>query len=415
MMSFLKRYSPLLACLGGLLLGYDTGMIGSALLFIQPLFHLTPSFQGLIASIIIPNIMLGILIISLFADRWDRRTCITFAAVIYLLGFSIATFATHIFMLILGRILAGFSIGIVLVIVPLYLAEVAPAAWRGRFIAVFQLAITLGVFLGYLFSYWLAHYAAWRLMFACGLIWAFLLLMGSFYLPPSPYSSQKIRQETTGFKLKKIFYREFRYPFMIGIGIALLQQFTGINAIMYFAPQILHTVQHQSDTAAIFSALIIACGNFLFTIIALLVLDSIGRRPVLIFSLFVQFVSLAMLGAISHGLFHGNSIVFIICLLFFILGYAVGLGPAGWLIVSEIYPFSIRSKAMGITIMINNIAAFIVAVSFLPLLHTLDKSTLFWLFSFISLLGLFFVWIAVPETKQKSLEEIQDFFNEKSA
>ena len=405
----LKIYLPLLACQGGLLLGYDTGIIGSALLFIQPEFHLTYSLQGLTASTILLGIMLGLSSVSMLANRWEHRISITLATIIYILGYMTIAITTHVFLLILGRIIAGFAIGCLLIIIPLYLVEIAPIPLRGRFIAAFQLAITFGIFLGYLFSYWLAHYAAWRLMFSCGLLWALLLLISSFYLPTSSPVIDTTKQINT--RSETIFQRKYYYHFVIGIGLAILAQLTGINAIMYFAPQVFQTLA-GSNTSAVFSSLIIALGNFIFTIVTLFFLDSIGRRPILLFSLYLQCFSLAILGAISWWPVSSEMMVFMLCILAYIFGYAVGLGPISWIIISEIYPLAIRSKAMAMTIMINNAAAFLITTSFLTLLQWLNKPYTFWLFSLIAFIGFVFVFIVVPETKQKSLEEIQTELNQ---
>ncbi len=403
----LISFFPLLACFSGLIIGYDTGIIGSALLFIQTQFHLTHSSQGIVASILILGVMLGILLTSFMSDRYPHQNFITFAAFIYLIGYFIVACAFNIFFIWLGRVLAGIAMGIIFVIVPPYLAEMAPLKLRGRFLVIFQLAITLGIFLGYLMSYGLAHYAAWRWMFILGLVGGSVLLFASFYLPHSPVRNEKIHLE----KAQSIVYRR---PFIIGMGLAILQQITGINAILYFAPQILLAIHPQSDTAAISSALLIAGGNVLFTIFSLFLLDSVGRRPVLIFSLFCQSAALALLAAISY-LSHAEIFLSLACLLIYFFGFAIGLGPVTWLVIAEIYPSVIRRKAVGATVMMNNIAAFLVAGSFLTLLNKIGMTNIFWMLSGISLLGLLFVWWFVPETKRQSLEDIQLKFTKDSA
>ncbi len=404
MTAFLKSCLPLLASLSGLLIGYDTGVIGSALLFVQSHFQLTETSQGMLASMITPGILFGILIASTLSDRFDQRIFITFAAVIYLLGFTLAASAMTVALLFFARILVGSAIGIIFVIVPMYLAETSLAKFRGRFIAAFQLAITFGICLGYCFGFWLAHYAAWRLMFATGLLWAFLLLIATLFLPASIHSYEK---KSSHSNFKDLARREYQRPFLIGIGLAVLQQITGINAILYFAPQILLSIQHQAATTAISSALIIASGNFIFTIVSLFLLDSIGRRPVLIFSLACQCIALAMLSIASYLPTDMHTYLFLICLLLYFFGFAIGLGPVTWLIIAEIYPKAIRAKAIGLTVMINNITAFLVAGFFLTVLHKLGVANTFWLFSGVSLLGLLFVLRFVPETKKQSLAEIE--------
>jgi MFS family permease len=404
MTAYLKSCLPLLACLSGLLIGYDTGIIGSAIIFIQSHFQLTETSQGMLASMLIPGVMLGILIASSLSEHIGQRICITFAAVIYFFGLMIAASALNIFLIFLARILVGSAIGIFFVTVPMYLAESSLAKFRGRFIAAFQLSITFGIFLGYCFGFWLAHYAAWRLMFAIGLLWALIVMIATLFLPSSAHAYEK---KTSHVYFKDLACKEYQRPFLIGIGLAILQQATGINAVLYFAPQILLSLQHQATTAAISSALIIASGNFIFTIISLFLLDSIGRRPVLIFSFACQCVALAMLSVASYLPTDMRTLLLLICLLLYFFGFAIGLGPVTWLIIAEIYPKAIRAKAIGLTVMINNITAFLVAGFFLTVLHKLGAANTFGLFSCISFLGLLFVLRFVPETKKQSLAEIE--------
>ncbi len=398
-----SSYKPLLACLGGILLGYDTGMIGSALLSIQPAFQLTSLVAGMVVSIVIAGIMAGISITHLLTNRLARLQFISLACVLHLFGYGLASVATNASLLILCRFIAGTGIGILLVIIPTYLTEMAPSHLRGRFIAAFQLAITFGILLGYSLSYFTLIYLSWRWLFAWGLIWSSLLFVCRFHLP----TPNDIKTETKEISLPALFKRNYARYWIIGIGLALLSQFTGINAIMYFAPQIFQSLNTEAATTSIAASIVIAGSNFVFTIAALFILDSIGRLPVLYFSLIAQGISLAALAFISHYPFLNSPIAFTAFIVLYIFGYAVGLGPIGWLIITEIYPTPIRSQAVGISIFVNNIAAFIVASSFLSILHFLGKANTFWMYSAICFLGIVFTWYTIPETKKQSLEEIQ--------
>jgi MFS family permease len=229
-----------------------------------------------------------------------------------------------------------------------------------------------------------------------------LLFISSFYLPDAAMLKTGKQDAARNFS-----FSAERRAYSIGIGLAILQQLTGINAILYFAPQILLSLHQASDASAIFSALIIAGGNFVFTIAALFIIDVVGRRPILFFSLSLQSLALLIFGASAAGFFLGNTTISLVSMVFYIFGFAIGLGPVSWLIIAEIYPDSIRGKAIGISILINNIIAFLVAGTFLTVLQQLGKANTFFVLGFISLLGLFFVWYCVPETRQKSLDEIQ--------
>ncbi|HEX4045399.1 MAG TPA: MFS transporter [Gammaproteobacteria bacterium] len=395
-------YLALFASLGGVLIGYDGGIIGSVLLFIQPSLLLNDFMQGLSASIIIFGTIIGALINKIYR-QWPQPRCITLAALIYAFGFAIAACASHIVILIIGQFFAGLACGIIFVIVPLYLAEIAPPKSRGAFVTTFQLGITFGILLGYLCSYLVAPYQAWQGLFVCGGMIAIILLLSSFFLPIplSSIESQRDNHYKSNFKL---LFTNNKRCFFIGNGLAVLQQATGINAIIFFAPQIFQSVYPQGNITAIFSGMIIMFGNFLFTFIALFVFDFFGRRPILIFGLLLQCIALTLLGIFEQWSIGYADIFSVFCLLLYVFGFAVGLGPGSWLVISEIYPIDVRERLMGVTIIINNLAAFIVACSFLSLHQFLGAANVFWMYAFVALLGLGLVKFFVPETKLKNLE-----------
>lgn len=393
-------YLSLLATLGALIMGYDIGIIGSALLFIKPHFSLSNAAAGMIVSLLIPGAMTGNLLTSVCADRLKRTAYMTLAAIIFIVGYSLILLTDNYLFLLMGRFICGLGVGIILVIVPLYLAEIAPDQHRGKFLAFFQLSITFGNLLGYLTGYWLSHYHAYQPMFACGLLLATLFLFACYYLPASiPLSSAA----KTEWQLRVLFNKHSLKLLAIGNGLAILQQFTGINAIIFFSPQIMQTALHLPATNAILPGIIIMAFNFIFTIVAIFSLDKFGRKPVLMISLIVQALALACLALLSTQWFvvsHG----WIVCALaIYVAGFAIGLGPLMWLITAELYPSTIRTTAMSVTVITNNVAAFIIASTFLSILGYLQQANTFWLFSGIALVGILFTWRYVPETKDNVL------------
>lgn len=384
-----------------MLLGYEIGIIGSVLLFIQTEFNLSTGMLGVVASIFIPGIMSGVALTSLVIEKWERRKLIAASAWISLISLLLLTFSFSTGMLLIGRFLSGTAVGIILVVVPLYLAEIASIHERGKYISIYQLSITFGVVIGYLFSYLLAHYAAWREIFAIGIIIALLQLVASFYLIPSQIDTSKNESPRSSFM--DLFRKPYRKPVIIGNVLSMLHQLTGINAVAFYAPQIFQSMYPHSKTSAILGGFILMLGNFLFTFFSLYIFDYFGRRPILLLSFLLQGVSLVLVGSLN---FASHPWLVMIFLLIFIFSFSTGLGPGTWLIASEIYPLKIRNKAMGLTVIMNNIAAFIVIGSFLPLLNLIGKTTIFWTYGMIALFGVVFVFLFIPETSGKKLDEI---------
>ncbi len=432
---------------GGLLFGYDTGVISGALLFIRQEFApLSPFTQGLIVSFLLVGAMVGALSGGPLSDRIGRRPTALFAALVFGIGAIAAALAPSVAFLIIARFLLGLGVGLASMIVPLYIAEIAPAGRRGELVSLNQLMITIGILLSYIVGVAFAPIEGWRWMFGVALIPALILGIGMFRLPESPRwlfehgqldkarevlslsrspreveqefrEMQEIKDQDRELSQERVSYGELLAPFVrpalvIGIGLAIFQQITGINTVIYYAPTILQGVGFSEGGAIAATALGVGVVNVGFTILAVRIIDRVGRRPLLIIGLIGMIISLALLGLVfSLGSTSGAAgLLATVCLALYIASFAISLGPVFWLMISEIYPLRIRGSAMSVASIANWGSNFLVALIFPVLLATLGGAGSFWLFAALGIVAWFFVYFKVPETKGRSLEQIEASF-----
>ena len=429
----------IVASLGGLLSGYDTGVISGALLFINETWVLPDTLQGFLVSSVLIGAVIGAATNGILADIFGRKKIIMATAVIFILGSILCAFAPNVYVLILSRIFVGFAVGIVNFVVPLYLSEVSPKNLRGTLVSLYQWAITAGI----LFSYFINAVFAqavynWRWMLFAGVVPGLVLFIGMCFMSDTPRwlvsknrddEAKKVfskiepdiepekeiaeiketlvdnRQEKA-FRLKKWMIM----PFVVGIGIMFAQICTGINTIIYYAPTIFKTAGFDSNLTAIYATTGIGVVNFIMTIVAVFFTDRIGRKPLLYFgltgvmlSLFALGTSFAFAGVLGSSLKWvavGSLVTYIIC-------FAMSLGPIGWILVSEVFPLRIRGIAMSVCTVSNFAFNFFVVGSFPVLLHRIGGARTFWIFGIVSILCIIFVYFFVPETKGISLEEIE--------
>lgn len=429
----------IVASLGGLLSGYDTGVISGALLFINETWVLLDTLQGFLVSSVLIGAVIGAATNGILADIFGRKKIIMATAVIFILGSILCAFAPNVYVLILSRIFVGFAVGIVNFVVPLYLSEVSPKNLRGTLVSLYQWAITAGI----LFSYFINAVFAqavynWRWMLFAGVVPGLVLFIGMCFMSDTPRwlvsknrddEAKKVfskiepdiepekeiaeiketlvdnRQEKA-FRLKKWMLM----PFVVGIGIMFAQICTGINTIIYYAPTIFKTAGFDSNLTAIYATTGIGVVNFIMTIVAVFFTDRIGRKPLLYFgltgvmlSLFALGTSFAFAGVLGSSLKWvavGSLVTYIIC-------FAMSLGPIGWILVSEVFPLRIRGIAMSVCTVSNFAFNFFVVGSFPVLLHRIGGAWTFWIFGIVSILCIIFVYFFVPETKGISLEQIE--------
>jgi sugar porter (SP) family MFS transporter len=425
------------AAIGGLLFGYDTGVISGALLLIQRDFALDGLAQGWVAGAVTLGALLGAPGAGALADRFGRRLTNMAAGVLFVAGSLAGAFATGLQTLVAGRLLVGLAIGVTSVAAPMYIAELAPARIRGTLVSLFQLAVTVGILLAYVVDTSLSASGAWRLMLGLAAIPGAMLIAGMLVLPESPrwlvkrgrapdargvlarvrpagavegelaaISADVAHEQTAPWS--ELFAPTIRPALEVGIGLAVLQQVTGINTVIYYAPEIFQSAGFASAQAALWATMGIGVVNVLSTIIAIWLVDRAGRRPLLLLGLAGMTASLVVLGAAFRGDAGARlGDVTVGCLALYIVFFAFSMGPIVWLMISEIYPTRVRARAIGIATASNWGANFLVTLMFPTLRQTLGSGPTFWLFAVCGVIALVFVWRRVPETKGKTLEEIE--------
>ena len=430
----------IVASLGGLLTGIDTGVISGALLFINQTWDLSDYTQGFLVSSVLIGAVIGAGTNGILADMFGRKKIIIATAVIFIVGSILCALAPNIYVLFLSRILVGLAVGIVNFIVPLYLSEVAPKQMRGTLVSLYQWAITAGILFSYVINGAFASAVYnWRWMLFAGVAPGIILLVGMSFLGDTPrWLVSKNRDEeakkiyrkiepsenadvavaeiketlkTEGGSDKKIRFKKWMImPFVVGIGIMFAQICTGINTIIYYAPTIFKIAGFDSNANAIYATAGIGLINFLMTIIAIFFTDKLGRKPLLYVGLTGVMLSLLGLGCAFHfASILGASLKWVAVgsLAFYIICFAFSLGPVGWIIVSEVFPLKIRGLAMSLCTVANFAFNFFVVGSFPVLINRVGGAYTFWMFAFVSLLCIIFVYFFVPETKGISLEQIE--------
>ncbi len=432
--------------LSGALFGYDQGVISGALAGVERDFKLSSILIEVVTSWVTLGALAGSLAGGELADRLGRRKALLAAAALFATGAAVEAGAPGVAVLVAGRLIVGFGVGVAAVAAPLYAAELAPAAQRGRFVSSYQLAITIGIFLSYLIDQVLAGEGAWRWMLGLSAVPALLLLITMVPAVESPRWLVKVgrrdearatiqrarpwvdpdrrlnaieaslRNEPGNASWGEVFAPQWRRPLMVGLGLAIFQQITGINAIIYYSDRIFAAAgfstalaQTQATTWAIGAV------NVLATLIAIAFIDRLGRRPLLLAGLVGMGVSLTTVGIAF--LFIGKAaagsgtttagIVTLVALVVFIASFAFSLGPVVWTVINEIFPGRVRGRAVAVATAVNWGAAFLVSEFFLTLVNAIGESATFWLFAFFCLVGGIWVYRKVPETKGSSLEQIQ--------
>jgi sugar porter (SP) family MFS transporter len=432
--------------LGGLLFGYDTGVIAGAILFINEDLGLSPFTSGLVVSSLLVGAVIGAAFAGPIADATGRRRLVLVAAIIFAVGAIGAALATSAGLLILFRFVLGLAVGAASLIVPLYLAEVAPTEIRGAVASLNQLMIVTGILVAYIANSALAGAEAWRWMIALAVIPSVLLFLGMLFMPETPRwlvskdrdeeareVLRRTRDETAVeaemSDIKRVESQEegglgellaswVRPALLVGMGLAIFQQIIGINTIIYYAPTTLTNVGF-GNSAAILANAGIGVINVTMTLVAIRFIDRVGRKPLLLLGAAGMALSLAILGLTSLLLPEPSGvslvgIITLVCLALFIAAFAVSWGPIVWVMLGEIFPLKVRGSAMAVATVLLWAANFVVSLSFPVLLEALGIGWLFLGYSFIGLAALFFVRSFVTETKGRSLEKIESDLRERA-
>jgi len=452
----------LVIMLAGVLFGYDQGVISGALDGIKKQFNVSTFLLEVITSWVTLGAMVGALVAGGMADRLGRRTTILLASVLFTAGALIEAFAPGPAVLVVGRLVVGFGVGVASVAAPLYAAEMAPARLRGRFVSLYQLAITIGIFIAYLVDFVLSHDSGWRAMLGVSAVPAVLLVLAAWPLSDSPrWYMQAGRRSDAERSLRKVkgiedvtadldtmqasidedarsvagwktvFELQWRRPLTIGVALAVLQQLTGINAVIYYANQIFEAAGFVSPTSQSLATLwAIGAVNVIATFVAVVWVDRFGRKPLLFIGTTGMGISLIVVGAMflklakvaPGGVAHigavtttGAGLVTLVALVVFIASFAFSLGPIVWTIINEIFPSHVRGKAVAVATAANWFAAWLVAQFFLTMVDFIGTTGVFWVFAGFCGVTYWFVRRYVPETKGRSLEQIQSMWGDPAA
>lgn len=388
-----------IAAVSGILLGYETGVISGAILYIDDEFVLSPWLNHFVVSSILLGAFLGCLIGGCLADYWGRRVLLIMAALIFLIGTIESTLAASSTSLILSRTILGIGVGIASFTAPLYIAEIAPAKSRGMLVSFNQLAITIGIVAAYILdAYYAKHGGQWRWMFGVGIVPAIILLIGMLCLPNSPQWLEA--RENTGPKWTELFQPWGRSALIVGVGLAFFQQCTGINAIIYFAPTVFEIVGFQNHTVALLATFGVGLVNIMVTVLFLSFIDRLGRRPLLLIGLIGMTAGLIGLSIAFYLGVSSSELKWLAFsgMMLYIVSFAMSLGPIVWLVIVEI--FSLDTRGLGVGLAASSCWGFniIVTILFLPLIQLLGTSGTFLIYALLCMLGIIFVAAYVPET-----------------
>ncbi len=428
-------YVSVVAALGGLLFGFDTAIIAGAARFLKERFALSAFGEGLAVSIVLVGCMAGAAIAGTVSDRLGRRRFMFFSAVLFFISALGCAIPQNLIQFLVFRFIGGLAIGSASIVSPLYISEVAPPKIRGALVSVNQLAIVTGILLSYFVSWILVGAGAsnWRWMFATGAIPAVIFFLFVLGVPESPrwlvkqgreeeastiltrlngpeIAATEIRsiKETLtleGGSLRELLQPGFRTALFIGVFLAVFQQITGINAVIYYAPRFFEAAG-LARSSALFQAALIGVVNVVFTLVAIALVDRLGRKPMLIAGSAGMGASFVLLGAAFKFQLFSGGLVLLFTLLY-IAFFAMTLGPIVWVVIAEIFPTRIRGRAMAIATVALWLADFAVSLTFPIIADKLHESFAFWLYAGMCLINMIFIWAVLPETKGKSLEEIE--------
>lgn len=426
----------IVAAFGGLLFGFDTAVISGTINFIQPYFGLSEAGLGWTVSSLLFGCIAGVSVAGKAGDRYGRKTVLMFAAALFFISALGSALSHHLFYFVTARIVGGIGVGIASILSPMYIAEIAPAKSRGTLVSLNQLAIVVGILVAFFSNYLLVDSGEnnWRWMLVVMAAPALLLFFSLIFVPESPrwlvsqgknlaafdvlvktsgkeLAPGELKQIEDTLKMKEeSSYSDLLVPKMkpilfLGIILAIFQQITGINTIMYYAPKIFAQVG-QSNDSALLQTIAIGGTNLIFTIVAMLLIDKFGRKFLVLtgsLGMTLMLTGLSMLYFFQQT----SGILVLVFILGYIAFFAASLGPAVWVIIAEIFPNRLRSKGMSIAIVALWIACTIITIVFPVMLEKLSGGVTFMIFALICLVNLIYVWTKVPETKGKSLEELE--------
>ncbi|MCK5694669.1 MAG: sugar porter family MFS transporter [Bacteroidales bacterium] len=432
-------FISLVATIGGLMFGFDMGIISGAIPFIQPYFGWTELQLGWGVSSILVGAIVGAFGTGSLTEKYGRKRLLISVALFFAVSCAGMALAKSQAFFISFRVLGGLAVGAVSVLSPMYVAEVAPPKIRGSLITIYQLAITFGILVSYLVNFALHDVENnWRWMFATGLIPSIIFFIGLFFIPESPrwlvkagfkekgrlvleriggaeFAGREIAEiekslmdTGKGSALRMLFAPRYRKVIILGLLLSVFVQISGINTVIDYAPKILMSAGLEIRNALLQTSLI-GLVNFAFTFFAVWLIDRLGRRTFYIIGSSGMVVTLLMLAAAFH--FELSPIFTTICIMLFIAFFASCIGPAFWTLVAEMFPNRIRGQAVALASFTQWVFTFLVVLLFPYVLDALGGSVTFLFLAVMSFIQLLIAWFFIKETKGKSLEEIEGLWD----
>lgn len=430
-----KKLIFFLGALGGLLYGYDMGVISGALLFIKDDIPLNSFTEGLVVASMLVGAIFGSGASGPMSDRLGRRRVVFIIAIIYIVGALILALAPSMPVLVIGRLIIGLAVGGSTAIVPVYLSEMAPTEQRGSLSSLNQLMITIGILSSYLINYAFTPIEGWRWMLGLAVLPSLILLIGVAFMPESPRWLLEHKSEKAARDVMKLTFKEseidkeiadmkeinaisestwnvlkspwLRPTLIIGSVFALLQQIIGINAIIYYAPTIFSKAGLGNATS-ILGTVGIGTVNVLITIVAIMIIDKIDRKRLLVIGNIGMVASLLIMAILVWTIgIQSSAWIMVACLTLFIIFFGFTWGPVLWVMLPELFPMRARGAATGIAALVLSIGSLLVAQLFPILTDVLSVEQVFLIFAAVGVCALIFVIKYLPETRGRSLEEIE--------
>ena len=424
-----KKLIFFLGALGGLLYGYDMGVISGALLFIKDDIPLNSVTEGLVVASMLVGAIFGSGASGPLSDRLGRRRVVFVIAIVYIVGALILALAPSMPVLVIGRLVIGLAVGGSTAIVPVYLSEMAPTEQRGSLSSLNQLMITIGILSSYLINYAFTPIEGWRWMLGLAVVPSLILLIGVAFMPESPRWLLEHRSEKAARDVMKLTFKDseidkeiadmkeitlyvlkspwLRPSLIIGCIFALLQQIIGINAIIYYAPSIFSKAG-LGDATSILGTVGIGTVNVIITIVAIMIIDKIDRKRLLVIGNIGMVASLLIMAVLIWTIgIQSSAWIIVACLTLFIIFFGFTWGPVLWVMLPELFPMRARGAATGAAALVLSIGSLLVAQFFPILTEVLPVEQVFLIFAVIGICALIFVIKYLPETRGRSLEEIE--------
>ncbi|MDP2884761.1 MAG: sugar porter family MFS transporter [Ignavibacteria bacterium] len=424
------------AALGGLLFGFDTAVISGVVPFIKTYFDLDDIALGWAVSSLLAGCIVGVIASGKPADVFGRRKTLLVASLLFLISAIGSALSNHLYVFVVFRFIGGIAVGTASMLSPMYISEISPAAKRGSLVSLNQLAIVIGILVAFFSNYILASVGDnnWRWMLAVMGVPALFFFVTLLFIPESPrwlvqkgkkteaYSileringtepatvemkavEQSIAKEEKG-SYKEVFSKKMRPLIRMGIVVAVFSQVTGINSIMYYAPMIFAKTGIGIGDS-LMQTIAVGGVNLIFTFVAIKYIDKFGRKPLLIAGCTGMAISLFVL-AVAFYLHEFGGFLILAFILIYIASFAASLGPVTWVFIAEIYPNRLRSEAMSVAVVFLWAAVFLVSLTFPYMLNALGGGTAFLVFGSMCVVYLVFLITIIPETKGKSLEELE--------